>query len=1195
MLAAMTCASCGATNAADARFCAACGQPTRVHADERRVVTVLFADLVGFTTLSEHLDPERVKRLVDVAFERLVHDVQEFGGRVDKIIGDAIVALFGAPVAHEDDAERAVRAALRMHETLAAYAAEVDVDIRMRIGVNTGEVLVGALRAGGDYTAMGDVVNTASRLETSAAPGEVLVGAATHQATAEVIRYESRGSLLVRGRETPVDVWAATGTLRPPGYRTRRVTPLVGRDIEMQILRSLVELSLEHRRGQVIVLLGEAGVGKTRLANEIAPMVAGLEPTVTVLNGSCVPYGEANPWWPIAEALREACSIDLEDGLDAARHKCTQAVEFVVADTDGDVGSTVTGLLHLMGYDGPLRSLDAGRARAEAQAALYTFIEAGLRTRPIVIRLADLHWADAQVLDLIDNMTIRLARQPLVFVATARRGLLDRWSPRAGRQNSIVMNLEPLARDASAELLDALLGTDVPDHLREMLLDRSGGNPFYLEELATLVGERDREGASFDDGDAPDEIPDTLRGLIAARIDGLTTAEQMILEDASVWGPSGPVVALRELGKGIRGDGDVDAVVQSLATKDIFQLDGEEWSFRSDVVREIAYARLTKAERHRRHHGIAQYLDVASGGRFIDDGFVDTVARHFGEAARLARELGRADGAEVEQRAVRWLGEAARRADQSASWPLAARLYDQVLDLTTHEGESHDRLKFLLGRAHARNEMWNFTAAREDADEAAALAASLGDGLGAARVELLLGEIAGREGSYGDSIDHFDRAVERFDELDDLHGRAEALRLKGMAALFRNDAATAERPIEQSLDAFRAVDDRRGEAWALQNLAWISFVTGRTGDAEQRLREAFDAFGEIGDQTGLAWTEGLLAFVRFYQGRFDEACELAERILVESQRRNDRWAQGMMLIVIGAVDLWEGRTERAIEVAGRAVGMFRSIGDPTGLEQALALLGRALLMSGRVDEGMARIDEAVGAMSLDEVGPQNVMALGSSIAARVQLGLPQVHDPLRAREVLEEVSGSDRPAELAAAIALALAQAGEVDAARRVHSEDDDEALGPSAPERGVPATSKVLNGYGVASRAVVLAAFGNHERVAAMASTLGGDSTYLDRAIVRSAVGLGRSPSWRDDFAAAFGEVADTGDRVTRATVALARAHAAEAVGHDAAAQWRDEAEGAWSELGVDPVGWRRVFDLAVSTPSAAAPAGPEARRAPV
>ena len=280
----MTCANCGADNRPDARFCASCGHATRTHADERRVVTVVFADIVGFTTLSENLDPERVKRLVDVAFERLVHDVHDFGGRVDKIVGDAIVALFGAPVAHEDDAERAVRAALRMQETLAEYATESSIGIRMRIGVNTGEVLVGALRAGGDYTAMGDVVNTASRLETSANPGEVLVGAATYQATREVIGYESRGSLIVRGREAAVDVWAATEALVPPGYRPRRITPLVGRDTELTVLRNLVELSIAHDRGQMVLLLGEAGVGKTRLANEIAPLVLGIDPTTSVLS-----------------------------------------------------------------------------------------------------------------------------------------------------------------------------------------------------------------------------------------------------------------------------------------------------------------------------------------------------------------------------------------------------------------------------------------------------------------------------------------------------------------------------------------------------------------------------------------------------------------------------------------------------------------------------------------------------------------------------------------------------------------------------------------------------------------------------------------------------------------------------------------------------------------------------------------------
>src|SRR5690349_4198189 len=205
----MMCPSCGAECAPDVRFCWSCGNPMRARSDERRVVTVLFADLVGFTTWSETLDPEQVKRLVDHAFERLVRDVTAFGGRVDKIVGDAIVALFGAPVAHEDDAERAVRAALRMQETLATYATESGAGIRMRIGVNTGEVLVGALRAGGDYTAMGDVVNTASRLQTLAEPGEVLVGEATQLATHAVISYESRGALVPRGREHPINVWTA--------------------------------------------------------------------------------------------------------------------------------------------------------------------------------------------------------------------------------------------------------------------------------------------------------------------------------------------------------------------------------------------------------------------------------------------------------------------------------------------------------------------------------------------------------------------------------------------------------------------------------------------------------------------------------------------------------------------------------------------------------------------------------------------------------------------------------------------------------------------------------------------------------------------------------------------------------------------------------------------------------------------------
>ncbi len=250
----MLCAACGADNPEGARFCSQCGQATVSRADERRIVTVLFADLVGFTSLSEGSDPEQVKRLVDGCFEELVAIVEAFGGRVDKIIGDAILALFGAPVGHEDDAERAVRAALRMQETL--QAREAVADLRLRIGVNTGEVLVGALRSGGDYTAMGDVVNTAQRLQSAAQPGQVLVGSSTHLAAGDHIRYKDLGAQRVRGREEPVEAWLVLDTLEPPGRRAARVAgPMVGRRSEMAVLTGEVDLAVSRRRAQLILIL----------------------------------------------------------------------------------------------------------------------------------------------------------------------------------------------------------------------------------------------------------------------------------------------------------------------------------------------------------------------------------------------------------------------------------------------------------------------------------------------------------------------------------------------------------------------------------------------------------------------------------------------------------------------------------------------------------------------------------------------------------------------------------------------------------------------------------------------------------------------------------------------------------------------------------------------------------------------------
>ncbi len=706
----MACPTCGTVVDDGARFCSSCGHSLLARGDERRVATVLFADLVGFTSLSEHRDPEQVKNLVDSCFERLVHDINQFGGKVDKIIGDAILALFGAPVAHEDDAERAVRAALRMQQTVAAYRDATGAGVQLRIGVNTGEVLVGSLRAGGDYTAMGDAVNIAQRLQSTARPGAVIVGGPTHAATQFVIDYRAIGSVEVRGRDEPIDTYEALAPLLPPGYRPRRiVTPLVGREAELGILAHAVDAAATRRRAHLVLLFGEAGVGKSRLAEEVAER-ARLGQRAAVFEGRCVPYGEANVWWPVAEALRQACAVAADDPLHTATDLCREAVARAVDEPvdSAEVIRIANGLLYLMGYEVPLREIDAQRAREEAVRSVLAFVEGSARSRPVVVVLSDLHWADDVVLELLEAVLDRLNRSPVIVVATARHELHERWSVKAGRHNQVVVNLDPLDRAASAALLDALAESELPAELRDTLLDRSGGNPFYLEELVTLVASSDlaadelvsERGVSFD-------LPDTLRGLVAARIDGLSGRERATLEDAAVWGRSGPIAALERMCEEIHG-GLLGEVLDGLVDKEVLLVDGARWSFRSDLVREVAYNTLTKADRARRHHGIAAYLEKTVSDRHeASERTVDVVAYHFAAAAGIVAELGPITfiPPTVNDSALDWLDEAARRAEVAHVLPVAQRLVSQAIELLGEPGGPRDdptrRVRLHLSRAHA--------------------------------------------------------------------------------------------------------------------------------------------------------------------------------------------------------------------------------------------------------------------------------------------------------------------------------------------------------------------------------------------------------------------------------------------------------------------------------------------------------------
>lgn len=969
--------------------------------DERRVATVLFADLVGFTSLSETADPEHIKNLVDRCFERLATEITTFGGQVDKVIGDALVALFGAPVAHEDDAERAVRAALRMQERLAEMREEIGMDVHLRIGVNTGEVLVGALRAGGDYTAMGDVVNTASRLQQIAGPDQVVVGAATHAAALRGVRYEPLGPITVKGREEPVAAWRALWAVAPPGHRHRRVeTPLVGRESEVAVLRAALATATTRKRAHLVLVTGEAGVGKTRLASELGK-IASCEQGARVLNGQCIPYGETNVWWPIAAMVAEACEVDLTDA-EANVQACTRAaVRSVLGTDDGnpELGRVTEGLLYLMREGDPGEGVDPTRAREEGLRAALAFFAGLAGEQPLVLVLSDLHWGDDVVLEFLPRLLTHLSAQPVVLVGTTRPELTDRWAPPAGRHITVHVNLDPLASEDTAALLQTLL-PDADAELVSILRDRSGGNPFFIEELVAMLGEEPAtEGAR--------ELPATLHGLLAARLDLLDPLDRVTLEDAAVIGNAGPIDLVRALAAG-RGT-DADAPLGQLADKDLLELDGDEYRFRNELTRDVAYGTLTKAERARRHGTLAKLIAEDAEANDRVEEMLDRLAYHFNLAASLMAELGAIDGlpSGMVPAGARFLTRAAERAERHDDWATADKYLSHAIPLIDRD-DHVGQLPLRLERARARAELRNCAGARDDLDVVTAAAEQLGDMHALAAAQTVLGDVQYKEGDLAGSAKSLDEAVARWRELHDARGLGDALRFRGLTSLFSGDPDGAAVFIEEALDIFRSIEHRRGEAWALQNLAWISFVRGHAEEAERRLDASATTFGELGDWGGMSWALGLLAWVRFTQGRLDEAGVLAERILREATELGNRWAAAIMRVLLANVSVWRGDPAQAIEFATEARAVFQELADPWGELQSVGPLALALSACLRTTDARTMLDEAdlvaerVPDMSMRQVATVLRVALAiqvgdpdaHALAARMFAGLSAVDDRL---------------------------------------------------------------------------------------------------------------------------------------------------------------------------------------------------------
>jgi class 3 adenylate cyclase len=674
-LQALVCPVCETENPLSNKFCGSCGAElvrTEVVRDieERKVITVLFADLVGFTARSEELDPEDVRGILSRYYAQLRSDLEAHGGRVEKFIGDAVMAVFGAPVAHGDDPERAVRAALAIRESLEAMNQEDKrLDLQLRIGVNTGEAIVtlGSESPSGEGMVAGDVVNTASRLQTAAPQNGILVGQETYRATSRRIAYEEVEPLDLKGKQEPVRAWLALAA-SSPGVERPRMAPLVGRDSELLVLRRIWEETFEANRPRLITLLGQPGIGKSRLAAEFAAEIE--QNGGRILTGRSMSYGTSGTYLAFRHQVKDLAGIFENDPPDLAHQKLD---ETVAAALDADDADEVTEHIALLIG---LRAADVG----DRQVLFFSarrLVEALARQQPTLLVYEDVQWADSSLLDLVEHLASRVRDVPLVMLALARPELLDSrpgWGSRLPSYSSIP--LEPLGEDHSRQLVRELLRSHGEDNA-DRLVATAEGNPLFIEELAASLS----EGAT-----ATDKLPTNVRAIVSARLDALPAAERSLVMDASVVGRVFWRRVLESLGW---ESGSLSDALDSLEQRDLVRRDpvsrvggDHQFSFKHALIRDVAYATLPRAKRRSRHAAVARFVEQDAGEL---DAVAAFLAHHWREAGDVDRSLD-------------YFLTAAERASRGWAKEEAVQLYDRALELVPSE-QRERRRRLVLARA----------------------------------------------------------------------------------------------------------------------------------------------------------------------------------------------------------------------------------------------------------------------------------------------------------------------------------------------------------------------------------------------------------------------------------------------------------------------------------------------------------------
>ena len=985
----IVCPSCGQETPEGFPRCANCGAELVTAAaarEERKVVTVLFCDLVGFTGRAESMDPEDVRALLSGYHERVRHELERHGGTVEKFVGDAVMALFGAPVAHEDDPERAVRAALAVRD---------ETEFGVRIGITTGEALIalGARPESGEGMASGDVVNTASRLQGAARENGILVDEATYRATERPILYEDREPIEAKGKGEAIRVYEALEARSRLGVDVEQHErrPLVGRGRELDFVLGVLARVREEREPQLVTLVGVPGIGKSRLVLELLRSVDDDPELIIWRQGRCLPYGDGVAYWAVGEMVKAQAGVLDTDSSAEAVEKLERAVDEVVEDP----GWVVSQLRPLVGMS------DAGQleeSRVEAFAAWRRFFEGIAEDRPLVLVFEDLHWADDGLLDFVDHLVEWASGVPILIVATTRPELLERraaWG--GGKLNAATLALSPLADVDAARLVADLLGSAVlPAETQAALLARAGGNPLYAEQFAKLFVER-----GFD-GDLP--LPENVHGIIAARLDALPPAEKAALQNAAVVGKVFWPASLAALGS----DGSLDELLHALDRKEFVRRERRstvggqtEYAFRHGLVRDVAYGQIPRARRAESHRRTAEWIEALSER---SEDFAELLAHHYSSALELASAVG-ADLGDLRDRARLALRTAGRRALSLGALPAAARFYSAALELWPDEDSELPDLQLAAGqvcrwldapRGDLLLEARDRLLAQGRRADAAAAEAELGfywwnkgdtnradqhwdavPGLLAAAqpsrssadayAQMAVRSMVG--GRPEEGIERAQVALEFAEQLSLKDVRAHALMTIGTCRFMRGDEGWLT-DAEESLALSERLNWEPGVIRACKNIGDCFVLDGQLERGFELQARGLEAALRFGDTYHVRWFQAERADECYLRGRWDEAMALADAFIDEVEGGSPHMMEVMCRLVRALVSMARGDEAGALADSERLVAY--SSRDPQIRLPALGVRARVLVELGRPDEVPGLLDEAMDVRRDQGIGAPHV-------------------------------------------------------------------------------------------------------------------------------------------------------------------------------------------------------------------------------